>query len=260
VRGLQGRVALVTGAAQGIGYAIAQRLATEGMSVAVADVNGAGATRAAAAISTETGNPVLALSGDVSSEEDARAMIAECHERFGGLAALVNNAGVDLEAAPQDVTRAQWLRVHDVDLWGAMLMVREAAPLLAVTGGAVVNISSTHALATVAGRSTYAAAKAGMVGMSRALAIDLGPQGIRVNTVLPGYIRTPIWSMWLDKERDPEALLGVIAKRHPVRRLGVPEDVAGLTAFLCSDDATFITAASFVVDGGNTALLEYPPE
>ena len=109
-------------------------------------------------------------------------------------------------------------------------------------------------------RAAYAAAKAGVVGLSRGLAIDLGPKGIRVNTVLPGYIRTPIWKLWLDEAPDPEGLLGTIAKRHPVRRLGTPEDVAGVVAFLCSDDATFMTASTVVVDGGNTALLEYPPE
>lgn len=260
MRGLAGRIALVTGAAQGIGLGIAHRLATEGMAVALADINASGAAAAAAAIHVETGARTLALAGDVSVEDDAQSMIARCAETFGALHALVNNAGIDASAAPGDVTRAQWTRVHDVDLWGAMLMTREARTLLAAQGGAVVNISSTHALATVAGRSVYAAARAGMLGLSRALAIDLGPSGVRVNTVLPGYIRTPIWKLWLDDAPDPDALLATIARRHPMRRLGKPADVAGMVAFLCSDDATFITGASFVVDGGNTALLESPAE
>jgi NAD(P)-dependent dehydrogenase (short-subunit alcohol dehydrogenase family) len=161
---------------------------------------------------------------------------------------------------PSSVTRECWSRVHDVDLWGPMLLVREAESLLARDGGSVVNIASTHAISTVLGRSAYAAAKAGMLGLTRGLAIDLGPRNIRVNSVLPGYIRTPIWRLWLDDAPDPEALLASIARRHPVRRLGRPEDVAGLVAFLCSEDAGFITGAAYVVDGGYTTLLEYETE
>ena len=260
MRGLRGQVALVTGAAQGIGEAIARRLAVEGMSVALADINAAAVERAAASIASDTGARAIALAGDVSNEADANAMVKACADTFGGLTALVNNAGVDVSASPSELTRAMWDRVHDVDLWGAMLMVREAEALLAVRGGSVVNIASNHALATVAGRAAYAAAKAGVVGLARGLAIDLGPKGIRVNTVLPGYIRTPIWKLWLDEAPDPDGLLQTIATRHPVRRLGTPDDVAGVVAFLCSDDAMFMTASTVVVDGGNTALLEYPPE
>lgn len=260
MRGLRGQVALVTGAAQGIGEAIALRLAAEGMCIALVDVNEKLVLTAAAAITESTGARTLALPGDVSNEVDARAMVAACAREFGGLTALVNNAGVDISCIPSQLTRAAWNRVHDVDLWGAMLLVRECEELLAQQGGSVVNIASNHAVATVAGRSAYAAAKAGMIGLARALAIDLGPRGIRVNTIMPGYIRTPIWKLWLDDSPDPEALLARIAKRHPMRRLGVPDDVAGAVAFLCSDDASFITASTLLVDGGNTALLEYPFE
>jgi NAD(P)-dependent dehydrogenase (short-subunit alcohol dehydrogenase family) len=260
VRGLRGQIALVTGAAQGIGEGIARRLAEEGMDVALADVNSDAVQQTAAMIASETGARTIALVGDVSDESDAHTMVQGCAEAFGGLTALVNNAGVDVAAAPSDVTHAMWQRVHDVDLWGAMLMVREAESLLSACGGAVVNIASTHAVATVAGRAAYAAAKAGVIGLARGLAIDLGPKGIRVNTVLPGYIRTPIWKLWLDEAPDPDGLLRTIARRHPVRRLGTPADVAGVVAFLCSEDAAFMTAANIVVDGGNTALLEYPPE
>lgn len=260
MKGLTGQVAFVTGAAQGIGEAIACRLALEGMHVALVDINGDGVVQAARRIAESTGARTLALIGDVACETDVRTMVAACAAEFGGLTALVNNAGVDVSASPGQLTREMWTRVHDVDLWGHMLLVRECEELLAQRGGSVVNISSNHALATVAGRAAYAAAKAGVIGLARALAIDLGPRGIRVNTILPGYIRTPIWSLWLDEAPDPEALLATIAKRHPVRRLGTPEDVAGVAAFLCSEDASFVTASTFVVDGGNTALLEYPIE
>jgi NAD(P)-dependent dehydrogenase (short-subunit alcohol dehydrogenase family) len=251
---------LVTGAAQGIGLGIAGRLAEEGMRVALVDIDAPGVMAAADAIRGATGSATLALAGSVAAEDDVARMIAQCGDVFGALDVLVNNAGVDESGAASDVTRASWQRVHDVDLWGAMLMVRASIPLLARDGGSVINISSTHAVATVPNRSTYAAAKAGMVGLSRALAVELGPAGIRVNTILPGYIRTPIWRLWLDDVPEPDRFLETIAKRHPVRRLGTPADVAGLVAFLSSTEASFITGASFVVDGGNTALLEYPPE
>lgn len=260
MRGLRGQVALVTGAAQGIGEGIARRFGAEGMDVALVDINGVGAKVAADAIAKDTGARTIALVGDVSVEDDAREVVRACSAAFGRLTVLVNNAGVDGSASPSRLSRAMWQRVHDVDLWGSMLMVRESESLLAEHGGTVVNIASNHALATVAERAAYAAAKAGVLGLARGLAIDLGPKGIRVNTILPGYIRTPIWRLWLDDAPDPEALLARIARRHPVRRLGTPADVAGVAAFLCSDDATFITGATLVVDGGNTAMLEYPLE
>ncbi len=257
MRGLAGRVALVTGAARGIGEAIAQRLAAEGMHVAVNDVDPAGAARVAASLSSAA-TRAIAVPGDVSSEPDVKRVVATCVDQLGGLHALINNAGIDVAGSVRSTTRAAWSRVHDVDLWGPMLLVREAEEALAVGRGAVVNIASTHALATVAERSAYAAAKAGVLGLTRGLAIDLGPRGIRVNAVLPGYIRTPIWSLWLDRAPDPDALLDEIAARHPVRRLGTPADVAGVVAFVLSDDASFMTGAVVVVDGGYTCLLESP--
>lgn len=260
MRGLAGRVALVTGAARGIGRGVAERLAAEGMAVILTDVNEDGVREAADEVAARHGVTTLALAGDVSDEQHVAAMMRRCEREFGVLHALVNNAGVDVCGPPHAMARHLWARVHDVDLWGPMLLVRESEALLARQGGSVVNIASTHALATVSGRSAYAAAKAGMLGLTRGLAIDLGPRNIRVNSVLPGYIRTPIWRLWLDDAPDPDALLATIAGRHPVRRLGRPEDVAGLVAFLCSEDAGFITGAAYVIDGGYTSLLEYPTE
>ena len=258
MRGLHGRVAFVTGAAQGIGRGIALRLAEEGMDVAMADVNATVVCEEAKAIAAATGARTLALPVDVCDEEAVPLAIAACVRTFGGLDALINNAGVDLNGAPDTLQRSTWNRLHDVDLWGPMLVTREALQPLAARGGAVVNIASTHAIVTQAGRAAYAAAKAGVGGLTRGLALDLGPRGIRVNAVLPGYVRTPIWSLWLDEAPDPEALLEVIAAHHPMRRLGTPADVAGLVAFLCSDDASFITGASYLVDGGYTVQSHTP--
>lgn len=258
MRGLRGRVAFVTGAAQGIGHGIALRLAEEGMHVALADINAEAVREAARSIADVTGARTLALVVDVCDEEAVPCAIGSCVREFGGLDALINNAGVDVSGAPDLLERGTWKRVHDVDLWGPMLLTREALVPLAARGGAVVNISSTHSFVTQAGRAAYAAAKAGVGGLTRGLALDLGPRGIRVNAVLPGYVRTPIWKLWLDEAPDPEALLDVIAAHHPVRRLGTPADVAGLVAFLCSDDAGFITGASYLVDGGYTVQSHTP--
>jgi NAD(P)-dependent dehydrogenase (short-subunit alcohol dehydrogenase family) len=258
VKGLAGGAALVTGSGRGIGRAIALRLAEEGMTVGVNDLDGPSAVQTVRTIE-EAGGKAIAVPGDVSREPDAQAMVHTCVERLGGLDTLVNNAGVDFAAPVAATDDAAWSKVHAVDLHGPFLLVRAAVEPLARRGGSVVNMASTHALATVPYRSAYAAAKAGVVGLTRALAVELGSRGIRVNAVLPGYVRTAIWNLWLDKAPDPQALLARIAGRHPLRRLGTPEDVAAMVAFLSSADAGFVTGATFVVDGGYTAQLE-PPE
>jgi NAD(P)-dependent dehydrogenase (short-subunit alcohol dehydrogenase family) len=258
VKGLRGRVGLVTGAAQGIGLGIAMRFAEEGMAVALLDINTDAVNAAARAVADATGARALALAVDVSDERAVRDAIADTTATLGSLDALINNAGVDISSAPETMTKASWSKVHDVDLWAPMLLVREAAPALARARGAVVNIASTHAFVTEPGRAAYAAAKAGVTGLTRALALDLGARGIRVNAVLPGYVRTPIWKLWLDAAPDPEALVAQIGAQHAVGRVGTPADVAGLVAFLCSDDAGFITGGSFLVDGGYTVQARSP--
>jgi len=171
---------------------------------------------------------------------------------------LVNNAGVDFAGPLAKTTDDAWRRIHDVDLLGPFRLARAAESALAKSHGVIVNIGSNHALATMPERTAYAAAKAGVVGLTMSLALELGPKGIRANTVMPGYIKTPIWSLWLDKEKNPDALLEKIASQHPVRRLGTPDDVAGVVAFLARSDASFITGSVIVVDGGYSTQLEPP--
>jgi NAD(P)-dependent dehydrogenase (short-subunit alcohol dehydrogenase family) len=259
MKGLRGRSVLVTGAGRGIGRGIAVRAGAEGMGVIVNDLKSAGANETVAMIADAGGTAVVAP-GDVGNEGDARRLVATAIEAFGELFGLVNCAGVDIDGPVATTTRERWDAVHDVDLWAIALLVREAEQALvsAAGGGRIVNIASNHAVATIPNRSIYAAAKAGAVGLSRALAVELGPRGVRSNLIMPGYIETPIWDLWLDKAPDPQGLLRSIAARHPVRRLGKPDDVAGMTMFLLSDDAGFITGTEFMIDGGYTAQLEPP--
>jgi glucose 1-dehydrogenase len=252
VRGLSGKSAIVTGAARGIGRAIATRLADEGMHVTAVDVAG----DAVKALERRSGTGrIRSFVGSVADTDAMRACVAQAAEATGQVDGLVNNAGVDFSGNVESTTRADWDRVHSVDLWGPMCTTKCALERFAPSGS-IVNIASNHAIATIPDRSAYAAAKAGAVGLTRALAVELGPRGIRANAVLPGYIRTDIWSLWLDAAPDPDALLAKIAARHPVRRLGQPEDVAGTVAFLLSDDAAFMTGAVLLLDGGYSSMLE----
>ena len=257
VNGLSGNVALVTGAGRGIGRGIAERLAALGMKVAANDVDAAALRDTVAAI-TKAGGKAVALPADISKDDDVRRLVSDCVAQLGGLYLLVNNAGVDFSGPLAKTSDDAWRRIHDVDLLAPFRLARAAEAALIKSRGSIVNIGSNHALATMPERSAYAAAKAGVVGLSMSLALELGPKGVRVNTVLPGYIRTPIWSLWLDKEKDPEGLLARIAAAHPVRRLGTPDDVAGAVAFLASTDAAFITGTTIVVDGGYSTQLEPP--
>lgn len=252
MRGLAGKTAIVTGAARGIGKAIALRLAGEGMNVTAVDVDG----ETLKALTSPSGaGKILPFVGSVADNDAMRACVAEAAKTTGYVDALVNNAGVDFSGDVASTDRAAWDRVHSIDLWGPMVMTRCALDRFS-SAASIVNVASTHALATIPNRSAYAAAKAGVVGLTRALAVELGPRGVRVNTLLPGYIQTDIWSLWLDLVPDPKALLAKIAARHPARRLGTPDDVAGTVAFLVSDDASFMTGSSIVLDGGYTSMLE----
>jgi len=254
-----GAVALVTGSGRGIGRAIAERFATDGASVIVSDVDGDSATQVADAI-RDRGGKAVAIRADISSESDVAALVDGAKREFGRIDVLVNNAGIDLVARVEEMSHDAWRRMLSVDLDGAFLCIKHAREALAESDlRAIVNIGSIHAAHTQPGRAAYAAAKAGLAGMTRALALDLGPSGIRINTIAPGYIHTDIWSIWLDRLPDADATLRQIADQHPLRRLGKPEDIAGAAAFLASRDAAFITGTVLTIDGGLTAMFPPPP-
>lgn len=241
MRRFEGRMAWVSGAGHGIGRAIAHRLATEGASVSVADRDRDAADNVAGEI-TASGGTALAVSCDVTDRASVEAGIAAHRQEFGGLDVLVNNAGGDW--APSDpFDEDYWHRVVELNLTGAMRCIAAAIPaLLAAPHGNVVSIGSVNGLAAFGGFS-YSAAKAGLENLTKNLAVEYGPQGLRFNLVAPGTIRTRVWA------NRPDTLdrLDTI---YPLRRVGEPADIAAAVAYLASDDAAWVTGITLPVDGG----------
>ena len=245
-RSLKGRRALVTGAGSGMGRATARILAAEGARVAVTDLNGEAAEAVAQAIRAADGQ-AQAWALDVSDGAAVGRVVGEVAAAFGGLDILVNNAGVSVRRMMEDDDyEAQWDRALAVMLTGPQRMIRAALPHLRASDAArVVNIASTEALGATAGHSPYSAAKAGITGFTRSLAVELGRSGVTVNCVCPGPIRTAM------TDRVPEADKATYAKRRTaLGRYGEPEEVAHITVSLCMPAASFITGAVIPVDGG----------
>ena len=255
-RRLGGRLALVTGAGRSIGRAIARRFLDEGAAVCLADRD-AGALADAAGEFADLGRLVTAVV-DVSREESVAAGVARAVEALGGLHLVVNNAGLaSPRNAPVDqLAEADWRRVLDTNLTGPFLVAKHAAPHLrrAPGGGTIINIASTRALQSEPNTEAYAASKGGLVALTHALALSLGP-AVRVHCVSPGWIETSRFAP--RGERAPAALREEDHAQHPAGRVGRPEDVAGLCAWLGSADAGFVTGQNYVVDGGMTRKMIY---
>ncbi len=254
---LDNKVALVTGAAMGIGAAIAERFVEAGAAGVVFDINAERAQQMAQGLSRK--GRALAIHGDVAREEDVQNAVARTVEGLGSLDVLVNNAGIEVVGQVVDLTSADWDRQLGVNLKGVFLFCKYAIPHLrglpaqAGRGGAIVNISSVHAFVSYAGNAAYDASKAGVIGLTRALALDHGREGIRVNAICPGYISTAMMDEWLALQPDPEATLKQVLSFHPVGRIGTPRDIAEAALFLASDAASFISGTYLVVDGAMTA-------
>lgn len=244
---LEGKVALVTGAgkdSRGIGHGIAIALAREGADVAVASQTLANALRVSDAIQ-QLGRRALAIEMDVSREDSVEAGIAEVLNTFGRIDILVNNAGITRDALLVRMREEDWDAVLDVNLKGAFLCCRSVAKtMMKQRSGCIINITSIMGLTGNAGQANYASAKAGLIGLTRSLARELGARNIRVNAVAPGWIETAMTDALPDQQRES------IQKQIPLGRLGRAEDVAGAVVFLCSEEASYITGQVLTVDGG----------
>lgn len=242
---LDGKVALVTGAARGIGAAIVERLARAGAAVVAADIDEAGAAALAGKIGC-VGGDCAALAADVTRQEHVDRLIAVTLRRYGRLDILVNNAGIAGRAAPiWETTDEDWARVLDLDLTAVFRMCRAAVgPMRAQRSGAIVNISSIAGKEGNPNMTPYSAAKAGVICLTKALAKEVIGDGIRVNCVTPAVIETPIL-----QQLTPEQVAYMLS-RIPLGRCGTPEEVAAVVHFLASDDAGFVTGQCYDVSGG----------
>jgi len=244
---LDGKAAFVTGGARGIGRAIVEKFANEGASVSFIDVD----ADAGHELAKTLGGAVIFQRASVTLEADVQNAIENLVRDRGAIDILVNNAGINAYFDAAQMTEAEWDRVFAVDLKGAWLCAKHALRAMKRTGrGSIVNIASIHATLTMAGMFPYAAAKSGLVGLTRSLALDFAPLGIRVNAVLPGWTRTRLVEDWFAMQPDPAEAEAHVLAVHPLRRIATAAEIANLVAFVASDEASAITGASLPIDCG----------
>lgn len=244
MRRFEGKVALVTGGRSGIGLAIARRLAEEGARVFTAQRGEDAEFEGIAADFTDPASPA--------------AVVHQVAERAGRLDVLVNNAGMMQEALVEEMSAEDWQRNLTVNLTAPFLMIKAALPHLRATRGSIVNTGSIEGLGSNPGHAAYCASKAGLHGLTRAVAVDHGHEGIRCNAVAPGWIDTALNEDFIESMDDPAAFRRDIGRIHPVARSGKPEEVAALVAFLAAEESGFVTGQVYTVDGGRMAKLSLP--
>ena len=252
---LKDKVVIVTGAGQGIGEASAIRCAEEGARVVCVDIQGDPAARTAQTIETN-GGAAVAVAADISTAAGNQQAAELAVATFGGLDVLHANAGIQYMARLEDTPEEEWDRLHGTNLRGVYLGIKACLPhLRARAGGAIVITASVLGIVGDPDLPAYGAAKGGLRAMCRSLATSLGPEGIRVNTICPGDVETPLLKEFFDYQDDPAAARKEITDRYPLRRFAAPRDVANAVVFLASADAAYITGIDVVVDGGLLARI-----
>jgi len=243
------RVVLVTGGGYGIGRGIGQEFANHHEAVVIADLNDERGSLVESSIRA-SGGQALFVHTDVRVEAQIQAMIERTIEAFGRIDVLCNNAGIERYRRPEEYTLDDWNDISETNLRGAFLCTKYAHPFLKERRGCIIHISSVQAFANEGRISVYTATKAGLLGLTRSMALDFAAEGIRVNAICPGAIQTGMMEASLDSEADPEEAVKRIGRSIPLGRIGQPADIAKAVYFLASPDASYVTGATLVVDGG----------
>jgi NAD(P)-dependent dehydrogenase (short-subunit alcohol dehydrogenase family) len=247
---LDRRVAIITGAAAGIGEASARLFAREGARLALVDLDRESLEKLASELET-SGAFVLSMAGDVSNAAVCGSIIERVRDTLGRLDILFNNAGIVLGGSLVECTEADWQRTMDVNLKSMYLLCREAVPVMLRQGsGSIINMSSVAGPTGVANRGAYSVSKAGVIGLTKSLATDFVKEGIRVNCICPGTVDTPSLRERIARAADPEEARKAFIARQPMGRLGRPEEIAAFALYLASDDSKYMTGQAILMDGG----------
>jgi len=248
---LEGKVALITGAAKGIGKACAQVLSKRGAGIAVVDLDKVNGPPTAEGIEASGGRAVF-LEADVSKLDDVQKVITRLLGLFGRLDVLINNAGYHISKNVEETSEEEWDYIINTNLKSVFLCSKYAMPHLRKTRGTIINMSSMVGLVGQRNAGAYSATKGGMIAMTKGMALDFANDGIRVNCICPGWVETPLVEDWFSQQADPAAAKEYIYGRHPLGRIATPEEVGNAALFLCSEQSSFVTGVSLPVDGGVT--------
>jgi len=248
---LKGRVAIVTGSSKGIGEGIARVFSREGAKVVVVCRTEDAGRRIAEELGSDDGRATY-VQADVTRENDIGEMVRRTVETFGRIDILVNNAGYHISKNVEQTSLEEWEFIQNTNLRSTFLCSKYALPYLRKTKGSIINISSMVGVVGQPNAGAYSATKGGQIAMTKGMAIDFAPDGIRVNAICPGWIQTPLVEDWFSQQDDPEASRAYIHGQHPLGRIGTTEECGAVAAFLASDEASFVTGVALPVDGGVT--------